>query len=102
MAMSKLYFAVFFLAATTATRAAITNLNAWTPLFRGIDYTFAQVLTTTNRERNDAITSLRIDLTDPDLSLFTTPHCTNGCTRDTANQNTSHFLETYGLQVAVN
>jgi len=99
-AVKKVLAVLCLVAAATGTPAATTNIGPWTPLFKGIEHTFVRVASTIPSEQQ-AINCLRIELTDPDISLFTTPHCTN-CTRDTVNQNTSHFLETYGLQVAVN
>lgn len=98
--MKKL-FSVFLLATVTfATRAATTNIGSWTPLFQGVEIVYARVYGSTG-ERTEAINCLRIDLTNPDIELFTTPKCTN-CALETLAENTSHFLEQYQVQVAIN
>lgn len=90
------------LLAANAALAATTNIGPWTPLFKGVDISYARVFGAGN-ERTEAINCLRIDLTDPDISLLTTPKCTNNCAPyEVLAENTSHFLEQYGLQVAVN
>jgi exopolysaccharide biosynthesis protein len=86
---------------------AINNatLDAWTPLFKGIDYTsgYASGVTspTNSTPRSQAINAMRIDLRDPDIRFFSTPD--NGSViGDTTAQTTASFLETYDLQVAIN
>ena len=100
--MKKLSLVLFLAAVAFPGFAATTNITPWTPLFEGVDFSGARVFAVNGGEKNEAINCLRIDLMNPDVSLFTTPHCTNGCALDTLSENTSHFLETYGLQVAVN
>ena len=83
--------------------AATIIVNPWQPLYKGIDHATGQQIPTLGGERNIRVSCLRVDLTDPDIRLFTTPACTNACNGyETLAQNTSHFLEQYGLQVAIN
>ncbi len=81
--------------------AAVVTVGSWSPTFKGIDLASGQQQAQTFNEIDQQVLCLRVDLTDPDIVLFTTPHC-DGCGLETLAENTSHFLEQYGLQVAVN
>jgi hypothetical protein len=72
------------------------------PLFKGVELASGQQISETGTEPNLQVRCLRVDLTDPDVRFFTTPHCTNGCSQETLSENTSRFLERNGLQVAMN
>jgi hypothetical protein len=91
---------IFAVAVPPMAQAATTNIGSWTPLFQGVDIVYARVFGGSG-ERTEAINCLRIDLSHPDVELFTTPKCTN-CSLETIAENTSHFLGQYGVQVAVN
>lgn len=80
-------------------QAATTNVGPWVPIFSGIELASGQW---TSGSSNQRVLCLRVDLTDPDIELFTTPKCTNCGSYETLAQNTSHFLEQYGVQVAIN
>src|SRR5438270_13982080 len=83
----------------TLAQASIT-VGSWTPLYKGIEFATGQaVADATNRTQQ--VRALRVDLLDPDVRLFSTPLNTNG-TGETLGQNTSLFLKTYGVQVAIN
>lgn len=84
-----------------ATHAAIVTVGPWVPTFKGVELATGRQQRQTAGEHDLQLLCLRIDLTDPDVKLFTTPHCPN-CNLETVSENTSHFLEQYGLQVAVN
>ena len=81
---------------------AVITVSSWTPIFQGVDLASGQQVGQTNNEPNLQLLCLRVDLTDPSIKFFTTPHCTNGCALETLSENTSRFLEQNGLQVAVN
>jgi hypothetical protein len=81
--------------------AAIVTVGSWSPTFKGIDLASGQQQAQTFNEVDQQVLCLRVDLTDPDIVLFTTPRC-DACGLETLAENTSHFLEQYGLQVAVN
>jgi hypothetical protein len=85
-----------------AASAATVTVGIWTPIFKGIDLAGGQQEATVGGEFNHRVLCYRVDLFDPDVVLFTTPKCTNCGGYDTVAQNTSHFLEQYGLQVAIN
>src|SRR5262245_48466028 len=86
----------------TPAMGALVTVGPWTPIFKGVDLASGQQQAQVGGELNQRVLCLRVDLTDPDIQLFPTPHCTNGCVQETLAENTSHFLEQYGLQAAVN
>ena len=83
-----------------AARAATITIGPWSPRFKGIELASGQQQSDGTAAPDQQVLCLRIDLTDPDVELFATPKC--DCALDTLSENTSHFLEQYGLQVAVN
>lgn len=101
MKRSILALGVLTLTALTAPAATVI-VNPWTPIFKGIDIASGQQIATVGGELNLQLLCYRLDLSDPDLVLFTTPKCTNCAPYETLAQNTSHFLEQYGVQVAIN
>ena len=86
----------------SAAHAATVTVGTWTPIFKGIDLASGQQEATAAGEYNHRTLCYRIDLSDPDVVLFTTPKCTNCGGYDTLAQNTSQFLEENGVQVAIN
>ena len=85
-----------------AAPAATITVGSWVPIFKGIDLASGQQEATVAGELNHRTLCYRIDLSDPEVTLFTTPKCTNCGNFETLAQNTSHFVEQYGVQVAVN
>lgn len=81
---------------------ALVTVGSWKPIFKGVDLASGQQQAQFAGEREQQVLCFRVDLTDPDIALFTTPHCTNGCGLETLSENTSHFLEQYSLQAAIN
>lgn len=81
-------------------------LTPWTPAFKGID----RVVGTNTPGGGGVFTNLqvihalRIDLTDPDVRLFTTPRLTNYVAevQETGGLTVSDFLRTNQLQAAIN
>src|SRR6266498_5572339 len=84
-----------------ATQAGIV-VTPWMPIFKGIDRAAGTNSPDATIPRNQAAYVLRVDLTDPDVQLFTDPHCTNGCAGETLGYTTSGFLQRYGVQAAAN
>lgn len=82
-----------------------TNLTAWVPIFKGVDYAVG-----TNSPggsgfpERQAVFVVRVDLTDPDIQLFSSPRITNYVAgrRETAGYTVPDFLATNRLQVAIN
>ncbi len=88
--------------AAFASHAATVIVNPWTPVFKGIDLASGQQIATLAGEPNLQLLCYRVDLSDPEVIPFTTAKCTNCAPYETLAQNTSHFLEQYGVQVAIN
>jgi hypothetical protein len=98
---NSIYF-LGFLLICAATQAATVTVGPWVPIFKGIELASGQQQPQTTGETYQQVLCLRVDLTDPDIELFTTPKCTNCNNLEVLSENTSHFLEQYDLQVAVN
>lgn len=80
-----------------------TNVvGPWSAIFHGIEHAVGQSIST--GPSNQVVHALRINLQDPDVSFFTSPRLTNAPAEwgETSGQTTSHFLQSFGLQVAVN
>ena len=88
--MATTAFAVASMA--TGAHADSVDVNAWTPIFQGIDETSATI------DGNQAF-AVRIDLTAPGISFTTTPQ---SGPLDTTAQTTSQFMQSTGTQVAIN
>ena len=97
--MKKVLLLLSLAVSVTVASAATTNVGAWTPVFKGIDQAAGSW---TSNSAVQQVLCLRVDLTDPDVSLFTTPKCTNCSGYEVLCENTSYFLEEHGLQAAVN
>lgn len=84
---------------------AAPELPPWTPVFKGIDHLSA----TNSRSSQDfenlmVANALRIDLSDPDISLLSSPRIQDYQVnfRETAGRTVSQFLRTNQVQVAIN
>lgn len=82
-------------------RGATVTVGPWEPLFQGVELAAGRQDSGGTSAPDQEARCLRVDLAAPGVSLFATPPC-DGCGLDTLSENTSHFLEQYGLQVAVN
>ena len=83
---------------------ADTTLDDWTPIFKGIDRTTGRMTPTGGDTKTMVVQILRVDLTDPDVQLLTTPPATNyqARVRETLGQSVSSFLQANQIQVAIN
>src|SRR6266851_307559 len=98
--MKKMVSTLAVLLSAAFSQASVT-VNPWVPIFKGIDHTTGQEVASDGRLL--AVNALRIDLHDPDVQMFTDPPCTNCAVGyETLGYTTSRFLQTYGVQVAVN
>lgn len=89
-----LCFVVLF---TALEARAGLKLEAWTPLFDGVELTRG----TTDEPRLQKIAAVRIDLKAPGIEFLVTPD--NGqAPKETNSQTTSEFLLGHHLQVAIN
>ncbi len=100
--MKQLLLAVAFLLAALRTFAVIITVGPWTPVYQGVDLASGQQAVEVAGDRIHQVLCSRVDLQAVGLELFTTPHCTNACGLETLAENTSHFVETFGVQAAVN
>ena len=98
--MKTLNCVLAFCLASFVAQAGIT-LSSWSSIYKGIELASGQAVPDGTVVRLQEVRAFRIDLHDPDIQFFTTPRNTNG-TSETLGQNTSLFLRTYGLQVAIN
>src|ERR1051325_3343106 len=85
----------------TAAQAGVV-VTPWMPIFKGIERAAGTNSPDATIPRNQVVNILRVDVTDPDVELFTDPHCTNGCAGETLGYTTSGFLKRYGVQAAAN
>lgn len=95
-----------FLGLTAVFQAtAIPALPEWTPIFKGIDHLVATNLPDRANYPNLQVgNALRINLTDPDIKLVTTPRIANYQQnfRETGGMTVSRFLQTQHVQAAIN
>jgi len=85
--------------------AAVPELGAWVPKFKGIDHVIA-----TNTARGGDFSNLmianalRIDLTDPDIQLLSSPRIADyqANSRETAGMTVSRFVKLNRVQVGIN
>ncbi len=77
------------------------TVGEWSPKFVGVDIATGQLAAPVGSEVIQQVLCLRVDLTNPEIKLFSTPKCSD-CSADTRAENTSRFLERNDLQVAVN
>src|SRR5437867_1619742 len=102
MCMKRLILLSFLLVTGVVSGTPIYTAGTWTPIFKGVDLASGVQTPVLSGEHLLHLECLRIDLTDPDVQLLTTPHCTNNCGNETLSENTSLFLETNHLQAAIN
>lgn len=79
-------------------------IGPWTPLFKGIDHAVGtnNPNITGNFPRLQVVHCVRVDLTDPDVQLFTTPRASGYVaeSRETLDLSVPNFLKQNKLQVA--
>jgi hypothetical protein len=86
-----------FLASLQSALAAGAHISPWQSIAQGIDYAAGE----SNSPRLQKAYVVRVDLTDPTITFFSTPD--NGDEPlMTGGQTTSEFLKTYGCTVAIN
>jgi len=100
----KITLALAFLIAAFTARATPV-VGPWTPLLKGVDYSVSTNISAGGDFSNlQVVHAFRVDLTDPDIRLFTTPRISNYVAgdRETGGLTVSDFLKTYHLQAAIN
>jgi len=97
---------LIFLALSSQLAWSSLALGPWIPLFQGVD--LAHGTNSPDSSTPIPVTQVaiiaRVDLTDPNIALFTTPRITNYLaeSRETAATTVSNFLANHGLQLAMN
>src|SRR2546423_15070679 len=108
--MKKLICAAAWFVLVAFSRANMA-VGPWIPIVKGIDRAVGTNYGSTAVTNNgvvftdstlQSVNCVRVDLSDPDVQLFTTPRATNYVaeSRETVSMSVSNFLKTYGLQVA--
>ncbi|HUS35576.1 MAG TPA: phosphodiester glycosidase family protein, partial [Verrucomicrobiae bacterium] len=101
----KLSAALFALALLCANTFAATTMTQWSPLFKGIDYSTGTNTPSAAMPNQHVVYAMRVDLTDPDIQLRTTPRVASNYQsnlRETIGATVSDFLTQNQLQVAIN
>ena len=83
---------------------ATTDVGPWVPIFKGVDYSLStNIPGSGDFPRLQVVHAFRVDLTDPDIRLFTTPPHSNyvAGSSEVGGLTTSEFLSTYHLQAAI-
>ena len=97
--------ALLTLASVTLSVRAGTQLGPWVPIFKGVDRT-AGTNTPGSGGFNtlQVIRAIRVDLTDPDIHLFTTPRATNyqADVTETGGMTPNQFATNYNMNVVIN
>jgi len=111
--LMKNVLSVALLFAAVASAQADMWVGEWKPIYRGVDHAVgtnspSAVVTnngvTFTNSRLQVVHCVRVDLTDPDIQLFTTPRASNYVaeSRETLALSITNFIRKYGVQVAVN
>jgi hypothetical protein len=102
--IKKISLALAFLVAGFSARAT-TVIGPWVPAFKGVDYSVStNIPSGGNLPRLQVVHAFRVDLTDPDIRLLTTPPISNyvAGSSEVGGLTTSDFLTTNHLQAAIN
>ena len=81
--------------------AATVTVGSWSPIYQGIELASGSQQPTISGEATHQVLCLRVDLKNPDIALYTTPHCPV-CGLETLSEPPSQFLVKHGLQAVVN
>src|SRR5215212_8718074 len=116
MTIRSLVLALFLLLVWLPCSRSNMAVTPWQPIFKGVDRSvgtnftnfaaMATILTNNGivytNGRLQSVNCIRVDLTDPDVQLFTTPRASNYVaeSRETLSLSVTNFLQNYGLQVA--
>lgn len=103
--LSRFFLGLALLMGLVTRLAAAPSVSSWEPLFKGIDLMRGTNSSAAGDFQNVMVMyCLRVDLRDPDIRLLPTPRLTDFVqgSRETAGMTVSRFVETHGVQVAVN
>src|SRR4051812_40886827 len=82
-----------------------TMVGPWTPMFKGVDHSVSTNTPGGANQRLQVVNALRVDLTDPDIRLETTPRLGANYlsgVREVVGLTVSDFLKAHDLQAAIN
>lgn len=98
-----LFTGVLAFLGSNAAQATIT-IEDWTPIFKGVEHAVGRKAPGDGDSLHQVVHVLRIDMTDPDIRIMTTPRITNyvATVREVGAQTVSGFLEEQKLQAAIN
>ncbi len=105
MKSSLLLLACLILARLMITPVGATPaLGVWEPLFKGIDHAVGTNTPGGGMPNQHVVHAIRVDLTDPDIRLFSSPRLENYAlgSSETGGYTVSGFLSRNHLQLAVN
>ncbi len=96
--------AAFLFALVSATCFAATTVGPWVPKFKGIDFSVSSNTPPGTFPNRQVVSAFRIDLTDPDIKLFTTPRRSPYVEgrQEVGGLTVSDFVKTYGVQAGIN
>src|SRR5437870_5288301 len=99
--MKKLFIALVMAGTVPWAQSGIT-ITPWRPIFKGVEHAIGTNTPDGSIPRLQVANCVRIDLSDPDVQLFTTPPATNLVlgSVETYTMSVSNFLKTYHLAVA--
>src|SRR5262245_55807739 len=83
---------------------ATTIIGPWIPVFKGVDYSVSSNTPGGNLPNLQVVHAFRVDLTDPDIRLFTSAQSSNyvAGASEVGGLTTSDFLKSNHLQAAIN
>jgi hypothetical protein len=95
------FLALALLFAVVVSAQASPVFGSWTPIFKGIDHAVGtnDPNIAGNFPRLQVVQCVRVDLTDPDVQLFTTPPASSYVaeSRETLTQTVPGILQQYKL-----
>jgi hypothetical protein len=103
--LSRRICGLLFTLALVSASAQQPRVGAWFPIFKGIDHMSGENSPSASMPNQHVVHALRVDLTDPDIQLRTTPRVPSNYVnnlRETIGLTVSDFLVQNQLQAAVN
>jgi hypothetical protein len=79
-------------------------IGNWIPMFKGVDHSVSTNLPANSADQLQVVHAIRVDLRDPDISLYSSPRIANYSvnSRETAGYTLKDFLRIHQLQIAIN
>ncbi|MDB6037556.1 MAG: hypothetical protein JWM99_1397 [Verrucomicrobiales bacterium] len=79
-------------------------IGPWIPMFKGVDHSVSTNLPANSADQLQVVHAIRVDLLDPDISLYSSPRIANYSvnSRETAGYTLKDFLRIHQLQIGIN